>query len=187
MTVIDAAAPEKPPVTIAVGGTLEFGATDNAGRVFVNVEDKGEVAVIDAKQRTVIARWPVAPGESPSGLAIDRTARRLYVGCDNKTMVALDADSGKVLGSVPVGQGVDGDAFVPQLGLAMTANGKDATLTAARVDSAGQFTVVQTLQTVKGARTIAANPKTGRVYLPCMIPDKTGKTAFGLLVVGERK
>ena len=116
---------------------------------------------------------------------MDVAHRRLFVGCVNKTMVVLDADSGKVLASLPVGAGVDGAAFDAQLGLAMTANGRDGTLTAVREEPAGKFAVVQTLTTVKGARTIVADPLTHRIYLPCNLPGEGGGAAkFGLAVVG---
>jgi DNA-binding beta-propeller fold protein YncE len=183
--VVNPATPNDPAVTIPVGGTLEFAVADGAGRVYVNVEDKNEVAVIDTKvQMKVVARWPVAPGEEPTGLAIDVAHRRLFVGCGNKKMVVLDADNGKVLATLPVGAGVDGVAFDPQLNLAMSADGKDGTLTAVREVSPGKFAVVQTLTTAKGARTIAVDPKTHTVYLPCLVPGRNNMPTFGLLLVG---
>ena len=175
----------KEPNTLPVGGKLEYGVADGAGHVYVNVEDKNEVIAIDSKTQKITARWPIAPGEEPTGLAIDVAHRRLFVGCSNQKMVVLDADSGEVLATLPVGTGVDGVAFDSQLGLAMTANGRDGTLTAVREGPAGQFAVVQTLTTVKGARTIVADPLTHRVYLPCNLPGEGGGEArFGLLVVG---
>ena len=185
ITIVDPAALDKEPVTLSVGGKLEFGVADGAGHVYVNVEDKGEVVVIDTKEQKVAARWPVAPGEEPTGLDMDVVRRRLFVGCSNQKMVILDANTGKVLASPAVGAGVDGAAFDPQLGLAMTANGKDGTLTAVREGPDGQFAVVQTLKTVKGARTIAADTKTHRIYLACNLPAEGGGEAkFGLLIVG---
>ena len=183
VTVIDPAAQDKEPVTLMVGGVLEFGVSDEAGHVYVNVEDKNEVAVIDSKQLKVTARWTVAPGESPTGLAIDGAGKRLFAGCSNQKLAILDTETGKVLGDMPVGNGVDGIAFDSQLNLAMTSNGKDGTLTAVREGPKGEFTVIQTLKTAKGARTIAADPKTHLVYLPCNIPAGD-KTTFGLVVVG---
>jgi YVTN family beta-propeller protein len=203
VTIIDPAALDKAPTTIQVGGTLEFGVTDNAGHVYVNVEDKSETVAIDTKEQKVLAHWKTAPGEEPSGLAIDPEHKRLFVGCGNLKMIVLDAETGKIAGEVAIGKGVDGVAFDAKLGLAMSANGggRDAggegTITA--VVSAqsvledgwhrSESTMVmafQTLKTVKGARTIADDPKTHRVYLPCMMPaTKPGeKPTFGLLVVG---
>jgi DNA-binding beta-propeller fold protein YncE len=171
--------------TIEVGGKLEFGATDGAGHVYVNVEDKNEVVEIDSKTLKVLAHWTIAPGEGPTGLAIDPAHHRLFVGCSNKEMVILDSESGKVLGSADIGAGVDGVAFDATLGLAMSANGRDGTITAVKETADGKFTVVQTLPTMKSARTIADDPKTHRAYLPCNIPDKDGKLSFGIVVVGS--
>jgi DNA-binding beta-propeller fold protein YncE len=184
VTVADLANPPDLVTTIPVGGTLEFGVADGAGRVYVNVEDKGELVAIDSKQMKVVARWSVAPGEEPTGLAMDVAHRRLFVGCGNNKMVVLDADSGKQLAVLPIGAGVDGVAFDPTLNLAMSANGKDGTLTAVREVSPGKFAVVQTLTTAKTARTIAVDPKTGTVYLPCLVPGRNNMPTFGLLLVG---
>ena len=189
ITIIDPAAMDKPPVTLTIGGTLEFAATDNAGHVYVNVEDKSEVVAIDSLKQTVLAHWSVAPGESPSGLDIDTRHGVLFVGCENKMLVMVDVKDGKVLGTVPVGAGVDGVVFDPQLNLAMTANGRDGTLTAVRRTQDGKYVVVQTLTTVVSARTLGIDTTSHRVYLPCTMPRPTGGTEFGIVVVGpsERK
>ena len=98
--------------TIQLGGSPEFAAVDKAaGRIYCNIEDKSEVAVIDTSKHEVIARWPLAPGEEPSGIALDAGHHRLFAGCHNKMMVMLDTENGKVVGSVPIGSGVDGCAF----------------------------------------------------------------------------
>ncbi|MCE9547124.1 MAG: YncE family protein [Planctomycetia bacterium] len=187
VTIIDPSALDKTPASLMVGGKLEFGVADGAGHVYVNVEDKSEVVAIDSKKQQVLAHWSVAPGTEPTGLAIDVAHRRLFVGCaGNQKLVILDADGGKVLGSVPIGAGVDGVAFDPQWNLAMSANGRDATLTAVGENAAGHFEAVQTLKTAKGAKTIALNPTTHRVYLPGMIPAGEKKTGeFGVVVVGK--
>jgi len=185
VTIVDPAALDKEPVTLLVGGKLETGVADGAGHVYVNVEDKSEVVAIDTKQGKVLARWPLAPGEGPTGLAIDREHRRLYSGCSNQMMIVLDTDQGKVLATLPVGSGVDGVAFDPQLGLAMSANGRDGTLTAVREGPAGTFKVVQTLKTINGARTITSDPKGHRVYLPCNV-TANGENQFSVLVVGAK-
>ena len=166
---------------------IKAGVADGAGHVYVNVEDKSEVVAIDSKELKITARWSVAPGEEPTGLAMDAAHRRLFVGCSNHKMIILDADQGKVLADVPVGSGVDGVAFDAELNLAMSANGRDGTLTAVREGPEGKFTVVQTLQTVKSARTIAADPKTHQAYLPCTLPGEGGPGKFGLMVVGKAK
>jgi DNA-binding beta-propeller fold protein YncE len=184
VAVIEVASPGAAPAILPLGGTLEYGATDGAGRVYVAVENTNEVAAIDSRAQKVIGRWSVAPGEEPAGLAIDPVNRRLFVGCHNKKMIVLDADSGALLADLPIGDGVDGVAFEPGLGLALSSNGRDGTVTAVREGPAGKFAVVQTLETAKGARTIAADPKAHRFFLPCYVPSKDGRTSFGLLVVG---
>jgi DNA-binding beta-propeller fold protein YncE len=183
VTVIDPAKLDAAPTTIAVGGLLEFGATDGAGRVFVNVEDKNECAVIDSKELKVLARWPLAPGATPTGLDIDPGKKRLYAGCRNKMMAVVDTDSGKVLATLPIGAGVDGVAFDAKLG-AVSANGKDGNVTVVRETAAGKFEVVQTLKTFPGAKTIAVDAKTRQFYLPCNLPGDKKGTTFGVAVVG---
>ncbi len=153
-------------VTIPLGGTPEFAAVDQAtGRVYCNIEDKSEVAVIDTSTHEVIARWPLAPGEEPSGIALDTTHHRLFSGCHNKMMVMLDTESGKVVGSVPIGSGVDGCAFDDATQLAFASCG-DGTTTIAREQAPNKLAVVQILKTERGARTMALDPETHRIYLP---------------------
>jgi YVTN family beta-propeller protein len=152
--------------TIPLGGTPEFAVVDEkAGRVYCNIEDKNEVAVIDADKHEVVAHWSLAPGEGPSGIALDITHHRLFSGCHNKTMVMLDTESGKVVGSVPIGAGVDGCAFDDARQLAFASCG-DGTTTIAREEAPDKLTVLQTLKTERGARTMALDPKTHRIYLP---------------------
>ena len=152
--------------TIPLGGTPEFAAMDQAaGRVYCNIEDKSEVAVIDADKHEVIARWSLAPGEGPSGIALDSAHHRLFSGCHNKMMVMLNTESGKVVGSVPIGAGVDGCAFDDATQLAFASCG-DGTTTIAREEAPDKLTVLQTLKIERGARTMALDPKTRRIYLP---------------------
>ena len=152
--------------TIQLGGSPEFAAVDEAaGRIYCNIEDKSEVAVIDTSKHEVIARWPLAPGEEPSGIALDARHHRLFSGCHNKMMVMLDTNTGKVIGNVPIGTGVDGCAFDDSTHLAFASCG-DGTTTIAREETPQKLTVVQTLKTGRGARTMALDPKTHRIYLP---------------------
>jgi YVTN family beta-propeller protein len=152
--------------TIPLGGNPEFAVVDeNAGRVYCNIEDKSEVAVIDANKHEVVAHWSLAPGEGPSGIALDATHHRLFSGCHNKMMVMLDTESGKVVDTVPIGAGVDGCAFDDESQLAFASCG-DGTTTIARQVAPGKLTVIQTLKTERGARTMALDPKTHRIYLP---------------------
>ena len=152
--------------TIQLGGSPEFAAVDKAaGRIYCNIEDKSEVAVIDTSTHEVIARWPVAPGEEPSGIALDVGHHRLFAGCHNKMMVMLDTESGKVVGSVPIGSGVDGCAFDDATQLAFASCG-DGTTTIAREEAPNKLAVVQILKTERGARTMALDPEMHRIYLP---------------------
>ncbi len=152
--------------TVPLGGSPEFGAADGeTGRVFVNLEDKNEIAVIDANSHQVIARWPIAPGEEASGLALDATHHRLFTTCHNKMMEMIDAENGKVIGSVPVGDGVDGCVFDEAKQLAFASCGEGVTVIA-REEAPDKISLVQSLATERGARTIALDPKTRRIFLP---------------------
>jgi DNA-binding beta-propeller fold protein YncE len=152
--------------TIALGGKPEFAATDLKGTVFVNIEDKSEIAAINVKDLTVKAHWPLKPCEEPSGLALDRQHRRLFAGCSNQLAAVVDADSGKVVATVPIGEGVDANAFDPATGFAFSSNGRDATLTVIHEDSPDHFTVVENVPTRQGARTMALDEKTHKIFLP---------------------
>ena len=163
-TAIDAAKGEVVG-TIALDGKPEFAQSDGTGRVFVNIEDKSTIAVIDAKKLTVTAKWPLAPCEEPSGMAADRAHKRLFIGCRNKMMAAVDMNTGKVVATVPIGEGVDANGFDPITGLAFASSG-DGTLTAARLDGSDKFAAVQTIKTEPRARTMALDEKTHRIFLP---------------------
>ena len=164
-TVIDAKQ-AKVITTIPLGGGPEFAVADSAaGRVYCNIEDKSEVAVIDTSKHEVIARWPVAPGTEPSGIAVDATHHRLFATCHNKMMAMLDTETGKVIATVPIGTGVDGCAFDDSTQLAFASCG-EGTTTIAKEEALDKLTVVQTLKTERGARTMAIDPKTHRIYLP---------------------
>jgi YVTN family beta-propeller protein len=163
-TVIDAQS-GKVTATIPLGGKPEFAAADvKAGLVFNNLEDKNEVVAIETKTHTVKNRWPIAPGEEASGMAFDEKNHRLFLGCGgSKTMVMMDSTSGKVLASVPIGDGVDANSFDPATSLAF-ASCSDGTVTIAKADG-DKLTVVQTLQTQKGSRTMTIDPATHKIYL----------------------
>jgi DNA-binding beta-propeller fold protein YncE len=151
--------------TVPLGGRPEFATVDpEAGRVYNNLEDKSEVAVIDTKTHQVVDRWPIAPGESSSGMAIDVPHHRLFIGCHNKMMVMMDNTNGKVVATVPIGDGVDANAFDPGTQLAFASCG-DGTTTIAKEEAPDKLTVVQTLQTQRGSRTMALDPATHKIYL----------------------
>jgi hypothetical protein len=163
-TVIDGKS-GKVVATIELAGKPEFAAADSkAGRVYNNLEDKSEVVAIDTREHKVVNRWPIAPGEEASGMAIDLAHHRLFLGCGNKLMVMMDSGNGKVVGSVPIGDRVDANAFDPGTGLAFASCG-DGTVTIAHEDSPDKLTVVQTLKTERGARTMALDTKTHKIYL----------------------
>jgi DNA-binding beta-propeller fold protein YncE len=150
--------------TIALDGAPEFAASDREGHVFVNLEDKNEIAEIDAQKNTVLAHWPLTGCDGPSGLAIDRKNHRLFSVCSNQVMTVLDGVSGKLVATVPIGKRPDAAAFDPETRLAFSSNG-DGTLTVVHQDSADKYTVVQTVATAMGARTLALDPKSHRIYL----------------------
>ena len=196
-TAIDAAS-GTPVGTIALEGKPEFAAADGQGHIYNNLEDKSELLQIDSQKLTITARWPLAPGQSPSGLAIDREHRRLFAGCHNQMMVVMDADSGKVLATPAIGQGVDANAFDPGTQLAFSSNG-DGTLTVVHEDSPEKFTSAASVTTQRGARTMALDLKTHRIFLvtaefgppPAPTPEHPHPRpsaipgSFTLLVFGE--
>ena len=130
----------------------------------MNVENKGEEVEIDSRNLTVMAHWPLDPCKDPSGLAIDAAHRRLFAGCGNKMMAVIDADSGKVIATPPIGAGVDADAFDPATGCAFASTGSGV-LSVIHEDSPDKFSVVEDVPTQQGARTMALDPKTHEVYL----------------------
>ena len=152
--------------TIALGGTPEFAVADtDAGRVYCNLEDKSEAVAIDTTKHEVVARWPVAPGEEPTGIALDAVHHRLFAACNNKMLVMLNTETGKVVATVPIGSGTDGCAFDDKTQLAFASCGEGIT-TIAKEETPDKLTVVQTLKTAPRARTMALDPQTHRIYLP---------------------
>jgi DNA-binding beta-propeller fold protein YncE len=182
ITVIDPSALDR-TVTISAGGRPESSVVDGAGRLFVCVQDKNEVVQIDTTSNQVIAHWPVAPGTAPTGLAIDTEGMRLFAGCGNEQMVILDAKTGAVLGTAPIGKSVDGVAYDSTLRLAVSANG-DGSVSVVRETKPGKFETIQTLRTSAGAKTITLDPKTHRFLLPGKVPDGKGEDTFGIIVLG---
>lgn len=162
-TVIDAAT-GKVLGRIDLGGGPEFPVADGQGHVYANIESTSEIVEIDANAMKITNRWPLAPGQSPSGLAIDVKNRILFSGCHNKMMAIVDANTGKVITTLPIGQGVDATRFDPGTGYAFSSNG-DGTLTVIHEDSPTQFSVVENVQTERGARTMALDPTTHQIFL----------------------
>jgi YVTN family beta-propeller protein len=164
VTAIDAAS-GKVAGTIPLGGKPEFPVTDAKGNVFANIEDKSEIVKIDPQGLKVVARWSVAPCEEPSGLAIDVANQRLFAVCDNQKMAVVDTASGKVVTTVPIGDGPDAAYYDADTKLAFSSNGS-GTLTVVKQESADKYSVAQTATTEKSARTMALDPKTKKIYLP---------------------
>jgi YVTN family beta-propeller protein len=165
-TVIDAAT-AKAVGTVNLGGRPESAASDGKGIVFVNLVDRDEVVKIDAAKLEVLARWSVAPAKQPVSLAADPKTGRLFVGCRSKDLVVLSMETGKEVATLPIGQGVDAGAFDPEAKLAFCSCG-DGTVSIIAQESADKYSVVETLKTKAGAKTMAFDPKTHRLYLPAV-------------------
>jgi len=151
--------------TIDVKGKPETAVSDGTGKVFINNEDKSEIEVVDINAGKLINSWSIAPGESPSGLSIDRATKRLFAGCDNKLLMVIDATNGKVVAQVPIGDGCDGTAFDPSTKTIYSSNG-EGTLTVIREVSKDKYEVVANVPTKRGARTLAVDTKSNTIYLP---------------------
>jgi DNA-binding beta-propeller fold protein YncE len=164
MTVIDPAT-DKVVTTIQLTGWPETATSDGKGRIYVNNAEKSEIDVIDAKTFKIINNWPIAPGKSASGLAIDRATMRLFAGCDNKLLMVMNATNGKVVTSLPIDDECDAVGFDVKLKTVYSSNG-EGTLTIIKELPGDKFTVVKVLKTMKGARTNAVDQRTHLVYLP---------------------
>jgi DNA-binding beta-propeller fold protein YncE len=196
-TAIDAAT-DSVVGTIALGGKPEYAQADGKGKVFVNIEDRDLVVAFDSRSLEILARWPIAPGEEASGLAIDREHHRLFSVGSNKRMVVLDYESGAVVATLPIGEGPDGAGFDPETHLAFSSNG-EGTLTVVRQENADTYTVVDVVKTQPRSRTMTLNPKNHRVYLAAAEFDKAAeptkenprprpvmvKDSFSILIVGR--
>ena len=179
---------------IELGGAPEFLASDEAGKVYINLMDKNEVAVVDLAAKKVIARWPVAPGGAPVGMSIDTEKHRLFIGCRKpQKLIVMSTDDGKVLASLPIGDTVDATKIDGGL---VFASCRDGSLTVARETSPGKFEIIQTVKTGPGAATMELDSKTHTIYLPTAEfeqpkPGTTGRAAmkpgtFTILVVSRR-
>jgi len=151
--------------TVALGGKPEAAVSDGAGTIFVNIEDKSDLVSFDAKTLAVKQHYPLAPCEAPSGMAADLAHGRIFSGCDNKMIAVTDMKTGKVVTTIPIGDGVDANRFDSETGLVFSSNGESGTLTIAHEDSPNKFTVLQNLVTADGARTLELDEKSHRVYV----------------------
>lgn len=151
--------------SVPLGGKLEFAAADHS-HVYVNVEDKGEIAVVDTKSWKAVQHWKLPGCEEPSGLAIDEKTNHLFTVCANKKMLVVDTKTGNIVATLDTGTGTDGAAFDPGLGFAFASNGGDGTLTVVKAAGNGHYQVAAQIQTQRGARTVAVDPVSHRVFLP---------------------
>jgi YVTN family beta-propeller protein len=177
-TAIDAAT-GKVAGTVELGGGPEFAAADGNGIVYNNLEDESMVLKIDSRKLTVEKRWPTAPCASPSSMAIDRANRRLFLGCRSKVMAVMNADTGQVITTLPIGDHVDATAYDPETKLIFNSNG-EGTITVIRQDGPDKYSVVETVKTLPKAKTMALDPKTHRLFLSTA---EAGQ--FEVLVVGK--
>ena len=177
-TVIDAAS-GKIAGTVNLEGGSEFAAADGKGYVFNNLEDENLVLKINSRELKVEQRWPTSPCSSPSSMAIDRANRRLFIGCRSRVMAVIDADTGKVITTLPIGDHVDATAFDPETKLIFNSNG-EGTVTVIRQESPDKYSVVDTVKTLPRAKTMALDPKTHRLFL-----STAENGQFEVLVVGK--
>jgi len=196
-SVIDAVG-EKLIATVPLAGKPEAAVSDGRGQMFVDIEDKNALQSIDLKTGAVVATWPLAGCDEPAGLAIDRAARRLFVGCHNKVLLVVNADTGKTVAQLPIGEGVDANGFDAQRKLVFSSQG-DGTLSVIQAAAADNYKIAQTVATARGSRTMAVNAVEHQVYLVTAEfdeqPPAPGQTrprrtmkpgTFSLLVVGEK-
>jgi YVTN family beta-propeller protein len=177
-TAIDAAT-GKAVGTVDLGGGPEYATADGNGFVYNNLEDESLVLKIDSRKLTVDKRWPAAPCASPSSMAIDRANHRLFIGCRSKVMAVMNADTGQVITTLPIGDHVDATAFDPATKLIFNSNG-EGTITVIRQDGPDKYSVVETVKTLPKAKTMALDPKTHRLFLSTA---ESGQ--FEVLVVGN--
>jgi YVTN family beta-propeller protein len=180
--------------SIDVGGKPETAVSNGAGKLYVNIEDKNEIVLVDLKTWSVEAHWPLAPAEEPTGLAFDKTTNRLFAGCGNKLLAVVDAGNGKVIETLPIGDGCDGAGFDVATKNIFTSNG-EGTLSVYHEKAADKFEWVATVATKKGARTIVVDQQTHLIYLPTaefepMDPNQKGRPkmipgTFQVLVIGQ--
>jgi YVTN family beta-propeller protein len=181
--------------TVDVGGKPETAASNGSGKIYVNLEDKNEIAEVDLNSHSLTNHWPLDGAEGPTGLVYDKNTKRLFAGCD-KLLVVMNAESGKVIDKLPIGEGCDGVAFDSKNKIIYTSNGRSGTITAVKESGPDKFEVIGNYATKRGAKTIAINENTGSLYLPTAEFDmnnvQNGRPAmipgtFQVLVVQQQK
>ncbi len=171
LTVIDATA-AKVVGTVALGGAPEYSAVDGKGTLWVNLEDKNSFVTVDIKALKATKTTPIAGCEEPASMALDPANRRLFIGCKNNLLAVVDADSGKVVKTLAIGEHVDATIFDQANNLIFASTG-DGFLTIVRQDSANEYTIIDNVKTMRGAKTIAFDPKTGKLFSATVenVPD----------------
>lgn len=173
--------------TVAIDGVAEAAVSDEKGNIYINLEDKNAINVIDTKTFKVTAKWSIAPTDGPTGMAIDLKTNRLFT-VGEKKMAVLDITTGKVVTTVPIGGGCDGCVFDPASKLCISSNG-EGTMTFVKEESPNKFSVISTVATAKGARTIAIDNKSKRIFTLAALDDssKPGTKSFGVLILDNKK
>lgn len=170
--------------TLPLDGKPEFSVPNLKGKMYVNIEDKSIIEEFDSKALKVIAKWPIAPCEEPSGMAIDLHNNRIFTVGSNKKMAVLDAATGKVTAVLPIGGGVDACAYDPATHLVFSSNG-EGTITVIKQESADKYKVLENIPTAKGLRTMALDPRTHNIYLIGTLEGKDNQKSFGVLVLSR--
>ena len=183
-TAIDAAA-DSVIGTVELTGSPEFGVSDFKGRMYVNIEKKDAIDVINPETLKVIDTWVIPPCKGTSAMAIDRAGNRLFIGARNKTFAAVNAETGKVIADFPIGPGVDACGYDPETGLIFCSN-KDATMSVIKQDSPDKYEFIGNITTLPGAKTLTLDEHTHRVYTSTMITDKDGNKSFGVLIIDKQ-
>ena len=183
-TAIDAKT-DKVVGTAELDGKPEFCVSNGKGLMYVNLENKSQVQEFNPETLNAIKKWSIAPGESPSGLAFDIKHNILFAGCDNKVMAIVNAKTGKLITTQPIGGRVDACGFDPEINLAFSSNG-EGTLTVIHEVSPSEFKVIDNVQTQKGLRTMALDPKTHNIYLIGMLEGKDNLKSFGVLILEKK-
>jgi YVTN family beta-propeller protein len=165
--------------TVNLGGGPEYGAADGAGNVYVNLQDQSEVVRLDSRNLVVKDHWPLAPCARPSSMAMDRATHRLFIGCRSRVMAVVDAETGKVITSLPVGDHVDATWFDPNTNLIFNSTG-EGTVDVFHEDAPNQYSAVERIATRAGAKTMALDFKTHRLFVPA-----AGSGQFEILVFGN--
>jgi len=172
------AADSKVLATVDLGGGPEFAVADGGGYVFNNLEDESQVVKINAQKLAVEQRWPTAPCQSPSSMAMDRPNRRLFIGCRSRVMAVINADTGSVVATLPIGDHVDATAFDPELKMIFNSNG-EGTISVIRQESPDKYVLLETLKSLPRAKTMALDPKTHRLFLSTVEGGQFEVLVFG--------